>query len=98
MRVIPLPVLSEDGYSILSESDITCGIVPDGWIFVDGRLNKWDNFIKELNEGDLSFKSIKVGLRRFADLTQLISYYEQSNTKSSDEEESDLRTEKYTEF
>lgn len=85
-------ILTDETYGILSAADITCKVMPDSWVFIDGRLNKWDNFTEELNSGDISFDSIKVSLRRFAAIARLLKDYEQSDYEETLEEESNLRT------
>ena len=98
MKVVPPLVINYDIYSKLLDADISCDIVPDNWAFVDDKLTRWNNFVDNLYEGKPSFKRIKVGLRRYADLTGIISDYEQSNTEGATEEESDLWTEKHIKF
>lgn len=73
-------MMPQESYEVLMDAKIVCGHVPDSWAFVDGSLTRWNNLIEGLTQGTLSFDSIKVGVRRFADLTNLLKGYEQSNT------------------
>ena len=73
-------IIPQESYEALMDAKIVCDHVPDSWAFVDGSLTRWNNLIEGLKQGTLSFGSIKVGLRRFADLTALLRGYEQSNT------------------
>lgn len=61
-----------EAYKALDGADIVCSFVPDNWIFVDGHLTKWDAFLTSLFKGELTFSSLKVGVRRFAYLSSLL--------------------------
>lgn len=68
--------LSSKAQKILTVSNIVCGAVPDGFAFVDGKLNTWDNFMRKLSEGLGTFNSIKVSPKRYADLIGSLEDYE----------------------
>lgn len=68
--------LSTKAQRIIITSNIVCGLVPDRFAFVDGKLNTWDNFMWKLSRGLGTFNSIKVSPKRYADLLGSLEGYE----------------------
>lgn len=81
MRVVAPLFINKEGYNVLDDADIDCVIIPDRFLFVDGKLERWDTFVEDLNRGLLFFKRLKVSLGQFVILSGALNEYEQSNTK-----------------
>lgn len=73
-------MITSKGFGFFDGVDIVAGVLPDRFVFVDGKLNTWDNVLSEVNKGEIKFSSIKVSVRLFSSLIKEMKEYEQDNT------------------